>query len=72
MNKYYNIIYNKYIFEVTYADETDPLYLDITSPSFSGSFPTVVYIHGGSLLIGGASSYEGTDAVFSSVTRFFF
>lgn len=45
---------------MTYCSETDPLYLDIFSPSIDGKFPTVVYVHGGSLLIGGAASYEGT------------
>ena len=49
--------------QVTYHTENDDLPLNIFSPSISGNAPVVVYVHGGSLLIGGASSYDGHDTV---------
>ena len=49
--------------QVTYHTEDDDLPLNIFSPSLTGKAPVVVYIHGGSLLIGGASSYDGHDTV---------
>ena len=49
--------------QVTYHTENDDLPLNIFSPSISGKAPVVVYVHGGSLLIGGASSYDGHDTV---------
>ena len=49
--------------QVTYHTEDDDLPLNIFSPSLTGKAPVVVYVHGGSLLIGGASSYDGHDTV---------
>ncbi|CBY07304.1 unnamed protein product [Oikopleura dioica] len=44
--------------DVTYASENDPLYLNIfTKKNNEANKPVIVYVHGGSLLIGGASSY---------------
>ena len=59
---------------MTYASETDPLYLNIfTKQNHLKNKPVVLYVHGGSLLIGGASSYDGHalaaigDVIFVSI-----
>ena len=60
--------------DVSYASENDPLYLNIfTKNNKNTNKPVIVYVHGGSLLIGGASSYDGHaiaaigDVIFVSI-----
>ena len=49
--------------QVTYHTEDENLPLNIFTSSLTGCLPVVLYVHGGGLLIGGSSSYDGHDSV---------